>query len=110
LISWRTEACELSVNATIGRPPVPKMGTARRFVDDVDANRRICEGLARDGLTLGVAVHLRKLHLMHEPLARFEEAVRGLALAGGRRVCVGARARGGWRARPWTEFSNPTSS
>ncbi len=38
----------------------------------------ICEGLARDGLTLGVAVHLRKLHLVQEPLARFEGAVCGL--------------------------------
>jgi hypothetical protein len=38
----------------------------------------ICEGLARDGLTLGVAVDLCKLHLMHEPLARFERTVGGL--------------------------------
>ncbi len=42
----------------------------------------ICEGLARDGLTLGVAVHLRKLHLLHEPLARLEEAVSGLPWGG----------------------------
>lgn len=38
----------------------------------------VCEGLACGGLTLAVAVHLRKLHLVHEPLARFEGVVRRL--------------------------------
>jgi hypothetical protein len=38
----------------------------------------LCEGLAREGLTVGVAVDLCKLHLMHEPLARFERTVGGL--------------------------------